>query len=142
MGARVSFVAREAPLEPVAMIAAGAAAQALARRLLDESDAALAQRRAVAAGDAIVVLGDGPALPWVDGARYLGRDPDAPHLLVPTESRPNAPLDAFEAAILRRARGARPPLAVSIAPRLIVSVAGAAPIERASLASWLAAGST
>lgn len=68
-----SWHRREPPLPAVAVLGVGAVATALAaathRRLAD--GAAL---RTVADPEYLVVLGEEDALPWVDGARYLGWD--------------------------------------------------------------------
>ncbi|NUP45806.1 MAG: hypothetical protein HOW97_00610 [Catenulispora sp.] len=68
-----SWHRREPPLPAVAVLGVGAVATALAaathRRLAD--GAAL---RTVADPEYLVVLGEQDALPWVDGARYLGWD--------------------------------------------------------------------
>ncbi|NUR63570.1 MAG: hypothetical protein HOV87_33655 [Catenulispora sp.] len=68
-----SWHRREPPLPAVAVLGVGAVATALAaathRRLAE--GAAL---RTVADPEYLVVLGDEAALPWVDGARYLGWD--------------------------------------------------------------------
>ncbi len=141
------------PLEPAGVVARGAAAQALARRLLARDDAALARLRGVAgvagvAGDGLLaLLGAGDELPWTDGVSYLGRDPDAPLLLLPTTREPAVHPRLLEGALLERARAGGapgPPLAVILGrspsdPPLLVSLAEARPIDRASLESWLAA---
>lgn len=172
----VELVPREPPLAPLAAVATGAAARALGARLLLEPDERLARLRGVAGDGLLAVLGqargprrtrlaelaatddergddddeDGDALelPWVDGVVYLGRDPAAPRLLLPTALRPAVPAELFEPAVLRhleRASGAAkrpaPPFALvpaSVdAPPLIFSLAEARPISRARLSRWL-----
>ena len=65
-----------------AVVASGAVAKALGRRLVELDDAALRPLAAVAGNDLIVVLGEAAALPWADGVVYLGRDESAPDLLL------------------------------------------------------------
>jgi hypothetical protein len=138
---------RPAPLDPVGLAVRGEAARTLARRLLVRDDEALARLAGVAAPGLLVVLGDAADLPWVDGAVYLGRDADAPSLLLPTAREPSAPLPLVERALLARARTAgtaagtteaSPPYAVLIDPPLLASTLAARPIERPVLEAWLA----
>jgi hypothetical protein len=49
-------------------------------------------------------------LPWVDGIEYLGRDPAAPELLLPTALEPNVSVSLLPAAL--RGYGVEPPAAV------------------------------
>jgi hypothetical protein len=126
----VRFVPRDVPLRPVAAVAAGSASRALARRLLARTDGELAALRGVAGRELILVQGDD--LPWVDGVIYLGVDPDAPSLLVPTTHAFDAPPALVERALTTRFHGAKPPLAV-VDERLVVPCAHARPLSRALL---------
>jgi hypothetical protein len=129
----IELVPREPPLEAVAAVALGAAACALGRRLLAGSDEQLAELRGLTGmtgmtglagmtgatrAPLLAVLGDVAALPWVDGIVYLGRDAEAPRLLLPTTLRPSVTAALFEAAVLRHlgleasrapSRSSRPP---------------------------------
>lgn len=155
----VALVPREPPLPASAAVATGAAATALAQRLLAESDQALAALRGLAGDRLLAVLGDERDLPWVDGVLYLGADPDAPRLLLPTALAPSVGVALYETAVLRHltvaataspaARGlstaqfallTAPPIAVLPPPHdAIFSVATAAPISRPRLVAWLEA---
>jgi hypothetical protein len=130
---------REVPLDPVGLAARGEAAQALARRLLARDDEALGRLSGVAAPGLLVILGEAADLPWVDGAVYLGRDADAPSLLLPTARAPSAALPLVERSLLARARksGASPPYAVLVDPPLLASTQAARPLVRGVLKSWL-----
>lgn len=121
------------------MAARGEAARALARRLLVRDDEALARLSGVAGPELLVVLGVAADLPWVDGAVYLGRDADAPALLLPTTREPSVPPVLAERALIARgqALNAAPPLAVFLDPPLLASTQAARPILRATLQSWL-----
>jgi hypothetical protein len=77
-----------------------------------------------------VVLGAAAALPWCDGARYLGRDPEAPALYVPTAIGPDLPVSLVERAVLRLAPA---PVAVLPLEDRLVSVAAARPLARDAL---------
>ena len=136
---RVTFSPRAEILDPVAVAAFGRAARALARRLLRLTDERLRELRGAAGGDLLVVLGEATALPWSDGVAYLGRDPHAPRLLVPTSVRPDIGLAVFERAIARRAAALPSPWAVLFSPPQLFSVAHAAAIERDRLHAWLEA---
>ena len=131
---RLEFTPRAAPLSPCAVAAVGDPARELGRRLAALADAALAELTAIAGDELLVVLGEAAALPWVDGAIYLGRDEEAPALLLPCALAPTVPPAALAAAI--RARVAPPPIAVVPAPRRLIPCGDARRIERARLAAW------
>jgi hypothetical protein len=137
----VVFVPRDVPLEPRAVVGFGAAARSLAERLLSRDDATLTTLRGLCWADGLLVLGQNVDLPWADGVSYLGQDSEAPRLLLPTQVRPNVPLDAFERAVVRHAASLEPPLAVLSNPRSLVSIAPARSIARSRLVAWLS-GST
>jgi hypothetical protein len=137
MSLTVSFVPREQPLMPVAAAAAGPAARGLGERLARLGDDHLSSLRGLSGPDLLLVIGDRDSLPWAPEIVYLGRDPEAPRLLVPTALRPDIPVDLFERAILARARGAPAPLAVLPSPRRIVKAALVRRIERSMLEGWL-----
>lgn len=140
---RVAWTPRDAPLVARAVAAVGAAARSLADRLAALDDAALGALAAVAgrgpAGDpgreVVVVLGEPAALPWVDGVVYLGRDDDAPDLLLPTALAPSVPPGVLALAV--RAAVSRPgPVAVLAAPPRLVPCGVARAIDRGRLAAW------
>lgn len=135
----VAWRPRPAPLEPVGMAARGEAARTLAQRLLARSDEALARLSGVAGEDVVLLLGEAAALPWVEGAAYLGRDSRAPSLLLPTNREPAVPLPLLERALLARAADlhAEPPLAVLLDPPFLASTLEARPLVRARLVAWL-----
>jgi hypothetical protein len=136
---------RPVPLDPVGVAARGEAARALAKRLLARWDRgghdgeALSRLSGVAGPGLIILLGDGPALPWVEGAAYLGRDAHAPSLLLPTNREPAVPLPLLERALLIRAARlhAEPPLAVLLDPPLLASTLEARPLIRSQVQAWL-----
>lgn len=128
---------REPPLEPLAAAATGPAARALAERLLAMPDERLAALRGVAGPELVLVQGAAEALPWVDGAQYLGRDPEAPGLLLPTSLRPGVPLPLVERAVMLRRRAVPMPMALLLEPPLLVPLEEARPLERAALRRWL-----
>lgn len=131
----IAWRPRPVPLEPVGVAARGEAARALVRRLLARSDEDLARLTGVAGQDLILLLGDAALLPWVEGASYLGRDAQAPSLLLPTNREPTVPLPLLERALVARAghRKAEPPLAVLLDPPLLASALEARPLVRRRL---------
>jgi MoxR-vWA-beta-propeller ternary system domain bpX5 len=133
----VEFERRSLPLEPCGVVGTGRVGRSLAKRVLSMDDGVLCALRGVAHEDTLLLLGASEALPWVDGVSYLGLDPGAPLLLLPTQLRPNAPLDAFERAIIRRAEGLCPPIAVLVEPPRLVPLAEARTIDRRRLQAWL-----
>ena len=131
------LVARAEPLRASAAVAEGEAAGRLARRLLALPDAALARLAGVAGEDLLVILGVEDELPWVDGIRYLGRDPDAPTLLLPTVRTTALPLPLVERALAAAAPAGAAPLAMLTDPLRLVPVGGARPVQRSRLLAWL-----
>ncbi len=120
------------------MVASGAAAKALGRRLIELDDAALRSLAAVAGDDSIVVLGEAAALPWADGVVYLGRDETAPDLLLPTALSPTVPAAVLEAAI-RKLVPKVAPIAVLPSPARLIPCGAARSMDRALLVTWLGA---
>jgi hypothetical protein len=133
----LALLPRPDPLVPSAAVAEGSAARRLARRLLQLEDAALARLVGVAAPGLLAVLGAEGELPWVDGIRYLGRDPRAPSLYLPTAIAFAAPLALVERALLAAAPAGAAPLAVLLPPLRLVPLGAARPVERARLTRWL-----
>jgi hypothetical protein len=138
----VSWRPRPVPLDPVGVAARGEAARAMAKRLLarwDRDEETLARLSGVAGPDLIILLGEGPSLPWVEGAAYLGRDAHAPSLLLPTNREPAVPLPLLERALLIRASHlhSEPPLAVLLDPPLLASTLEARPLIRSQIQDWL-----
>lgn len=130
---------RAVPLAPAAVAARGESARALADRLLAADDERISRLEGVAGEDLLVVLGPAGELPWVEGAVYLGRDPSASALLLPTTHEPSLPLPLVERALIARAQrvpGVVPPLAVLLHPPRLASTADARPITRMKLLVW------
>lgn len=141
-GIAIEWSPREPPLQPVAVMAAGRAAAALARRLLTCSADDLASLQGVVSASAVVILGEEEALPWVDGALYLGRDPVAPRLLLPTTSMPSVPVAWLERSLLARIEAQDAPWALAPTLALLVSAAAALPLDRSRIEEWLAGAAT
>lgn len=138
----VTWKPRPYPLEALAVLAFDTVARQLAHRCLELSDDELHKLQGLTITDAkqhgIVVIGASANLPWVDGALYLGRDSDAPSLLLSTTKMPDVPVTLFEKALLKSlGNTSQPPLAVWPAPPLVASTAKAKPLDRASLENWL-----
>src|SRR5438445_10603043 len=115
---KIQWIPRDLPLLPTAVAAHGPASLRLARRLLQLSDESLAQLEGVAGKELILVQGNEEQLPWVDGVQYLGVDPAAPSLLLPTNYRPNLPEAFVEKALLNKA-GTTGRIAVLLSPFLL-----------------------
>lgn len=113
----VGWRARAVPLDPLAVVGTGLVATAL----LECAEGL----RGVRTSDAVVLVGDD--LPWVDGCRYLGRDPAAPGVYLPTELEPDVPVALFAAALQRRHAGP-----VAVWPGVAVSLLKLRPV----VAGW------
>lgn len=136
---------REPPLVPEAVLAVGPAAIRLGRRLLRLDAERLMSLRVAASPTSgtgnrtklIAVLGPAETLPWVNGAIYFGRVPDAPALYLPTTQGSRLPASLLDEAVQRRASACPPPVAVlPDGPRLI-SLAAARPLAPDRLHAWL-----
>lgn len=134
----VRWTPRSAPLAARAVVASGAAARVLGQRLVALGDDVLRVLAAVAGDDVLVVLGDEPALPWIDGVTYLGHDEGAPELLLPTALAPSVPAAVLEAAI-RRVVPRSSPIAVLASPARLINCEAARAIDRDRLRAWIAA---
>ncbi len=122
---------RSLPRDVTALVAEGPAAAAVLHRLLALPDAALAALRGVADDRHVLLVGPASALPWVDGARYLGRAPDAPTLTLPTAQDPIVPL-----GLLARRVAPQEPVALWPAPdgsTVVCPLGDARPLDRARL---------
>ena len=137
----ITWNPRSTPLPPVGVAAQGAAAQGLANRLLGRTDEQLALLAGVQGDKLLIVLSeDSTLLPWADGVIYLGRDPIAPSLLIPTTHAPSVPLPLLERALRHRFPESTTPLAVLPPGDSVVSLSGCRrPIVRATLQKWMEA---
>lgn len=115
----VTWRDRAVPLSPSAALGLGPVATALGERLERLSDGELGQLEAAAGSEALLVLGAAEALPWVDGVIYLGRDPRAPSLLLPTAVEPAMHPVLIESAIARQFAGPGLVAVVDSPPRLV-----------------------
>jgi len=142
-GIQICWRPRQTPLRPVGAAARASAGRMLAKKLLGWPDERLAELQGVAGTGLIIVLGGEPALPWVDGICYLGRDDAAPSLLLPTSPQPSVPISLLERAVIAHVRDSASrtglPLAILAAPPPIACVAGARVISRDFLQIWLEA---
>ncbi len=139
----VTWSVREPPLAARAVAAWGEAARRLASHLLELDHAAMGRFSGVAGKNSIVLLGDETNLPWVDGVLYLGRDPLAPALLLPTQIEPAVPAaNLLERALLNRFSKYKPPLAVLPDTLTVISCYEARQLTRSRIEEWLGEGQT
>ncbi len=127
---------RAGPLPASAIVGRGPAAIALAQRLLKFDQEKLAGFQGVAGDHLLILTGNESDLPWIDGIEYLGRDADAPSLLLPTYLLPNLPLQLVERAFLAR-NDLMPPIALLHQPDCAISLAMARRIDYQSLENWV-----
>jgi hypothetical protein len=106
----------------------------LADRLLEDAFDVHPKLCGVAGRQLLLVIGEESALPWCDGAAYLGLDPEVPSLLLPTTHGPTVPLALLERALLARFPTAAIPLAVL--PDLLIPTGIARPLTRRALEQW------
>lgn len=127
----VRWEPREPPLEPRAVAGWGDVAAALLARLARCGDERLARLTGVAGDGVVVVLGAAEDLPWVDGAIWLGADPEVELLLVPTALRCDVPATW----LARRLGGVAGPGPVAVLPAAdrVVPLAAARRVDRRAL---------
>jgi hypothetical protein len=133
----LSWSPRPLALPALAVAGVGPVALGLARRVLATPELPLGPWRGVAGAGVLVLLGEADTLPWVEGVLYLGRDPQAPSLLLPCTLAPSLAPALLERALVARAEGLTP-LAVLPASRRLVAVGAARPLSREVLAAWCA----
>lgn len=138
----ITWTPRLVPLVPVAVVAQGSAAIALAKRLLERSDEELARLAGAQSLGMLIVLSDDPAsLPWVDGVTYLGRDRSAPSLLTATTYQPVVPLALVERAIRMRFPALTAPFVILPDRQTVLSLGDCRkPIARVTLKQWCEGG--
>ena len=136
-GVAIEWRERASPLAPVAVWAEGPARRALLERLLALPGEHRARLRGAASAHVVIVSGEREQLPWVEGAKYLGRDPSAPSLLLPTTLEPSAPASLLERALLARVPRSAIPLAVLLSPARLVPMGEALPLGEARLRAAL-----
>jgi hypothetical protein len=135
---RVTWDVRDEPLAASAVVGSGRVALQLGRRLLELGEESLARLKGVAGSGLLILTGDQESLPWVDGVLYLGRDPAAPSLLVPTTLKPAIPIALLERVLAKRFAH-KSPLAVLPDLRLVAPLELARGLARESLRVWLSA---
>jgi hypothetical protein len=132
----VQWIPRTHALTPIAVAASGATAQKLLQRVQEFNDERLRVLRGVAFENTVVLTGCEEDLPWIEGVLYLGRDPAAPHLLIPTNLSPDVPLSLLDEAIFKRSL--REPLALLPGEKLVIPLDGERELSRESILGWLA----
>lgn len=136
----VTWSSREPTLSPRGAVAEGEAARVWARRMLGLRDEALAGLRGVAGDGVLAVIADACEVPWCDGLRWMGRDPDAPAVWTPTTTRPSVSAALIERALAARAGTPSPWMIWPDEARLrVVSLATARAVDRERLRAWLEA---
>jgi hypothetical protein len=133
---RVTWSPRAVPLSPVAVAGEGAVARSLGRRLLRDDESTLSRLTALAAADLLLVAGASEDLPWVDGVTYLGRDPLAPLLLLPTQHAPAVPVPWLERALIRQSGGDAGSLAVLPLSGRLIRLSQTRALARTALEAW------
>ena len=93
--------ARAEPLPARAVVAEHDVARRLASRLLTLDESTRRQLRLVVTQDLLVALGPADVLPWVDGVRYFGAEPESLAMLVPT-TRETTPSSVLVERAMRR----------------------------------------
>lgn len=134
-----AFVPRAVPLTPSALVARGEAADRLAGRLARRGAVELRGLMGLHFPQGFVLLGACEQLPWEDGVGYLGVDPRAPRLLLPTTLEPDVPIDLLEERLIALVSPHAPPVALLPAERTVLPVGAARALTAEALRTWLEA---
>ena len=95
---------RDEPLAPVAAWFETRLLELLRLRLLSFTQTRLALLNVIVAREGVLILGDADALPWIDGAIWLGRDEAANELLQPTLWQTDVPSILLRQACFRKTK--------------------------------------
>jgi hypothetical protein len=111
----------------------------LGQRLLARDDESLARLSGVHGNGLLLLIGEEQDLPWVDGASYLGKDPTAPGVFVPTAEEPSVPLPLLLRAVQASFPTVVPPFVIlrDEPGPILVPLALSFPIVREGLVRWL-----
>ena len=126
----LTWQARPQALPVAGVVGLGAAGKALGERLLEEPKLAF---RALAWDQGLVLLGD--ELPWVSGLIWLGREPDAPGLYLPTQVA--STVDPSWVLQCLASQAQPPPIVVLPEPGLFFSLSHARSLDRSALQCWM-----
>lgn len=121
-------------LAPIALVAFDEAAVRLKKKLLSFDDEKLLSLQGVFGKNLLFVTGESDNLPWIDGLIYLGKDALAPSVLLPTNLRPNLPVDLFERRLTRQFSDQKP---FAVVGKRIIPVGKMRPISRKVLSEIL-----
>lgn len=119
-------------MEIAGAVGQGAVGRSLAQRLLAED---VGRWHGVAWADGLVVLG--ADVPWVRGLTWIGQEPQAAALYLPT--RVASSVDPRWLIEALRSQGRRAPLLVLPETGLLLSLAGARPLHGEALRAWMTA---
>lgn len=125
--------ARTEALPAQAAVAWGVAARALHARLRQFEPQQQAGLSATASRDLLIVVGDGTALPWVDGIAYAGPCAETPGLWLPTLQEPDLPTDLIARSLERQHQG-RQPLLLWFRPEAVLPLDRLLPLSQPLLA--------
>jgi hypothetical protein len=130
----IVWTPRDQPLPVAAVLGIGTVAYTLAR-VLSQRPELLAVAEVVVGSELMCIRAPIELLPWADGVIYLGREPAAPDLFIPTTLAPNVPAELLLTACIRAGHAA--PLCVLPQPRSIFSLARARIVDPPMLDRWL-----
>lgn len=114
-------------LAPSAVIAFDAAAKRLKEKIIALDDEKLNLLQGVFAENILFVAGADANLPWTDGVIYLGKDALAPQIFLPTNRRPDVPLDLFEKRLLQNFAAQKP---FAVLENKIIPIGKMRPVSR------------
>ena len=123
------------PLKPEIVVAKGIVACQLLKKCQDFSEQQLARYEGLSCADLVLLKAEEEHLPWIKGVIYLGRDPHAPSLYIPTHLSVNVPLSILERALLKKTGIG--PMAVLPASSQLLPLTNLLSLDRQAIAAWL-----
>ncbi len=131
----IKWIPRQTPLTAMAVVTKQPVAAQLVSKLLLRIDKELSELKGCYAGDYVVIIGDESMLPWINGAVYFGKDPDAPSLLMPTHSKPTVHTGLVEKAFSKLTAKGR----IIIMPddAVVIPILKALPLDTNALKAFL-----
>lgn len=132
---QITWFKRKSPLPAKLAAAIGATSIKLGRRLLAYENNRLEQFKAVASHNLLIIASENSQLPWVDAIIYLGCDPAATQLYMPTLLKPNLAVALLQKRCLQLYQ--QSPLAILPATNQIVALQSLQTIDKSSIRHWI-----
>lgn len=133
----VNWKSRRKPLDAIAVAGRGVTKLIIMERLRRRAPSDLIGLHLITFNDYFVILGDPCNLPWATGAIYMGRDPKAPNLLLPTMLEPTLSTNVLERVLSNYSGYTATAIAVFARPLYIMPIVDARPLTEEPSIKWI-----